>query len=127
MKHNNDWQWFGNAAHLCVGQYCRFHLATKVGDYLVSTVGEYVHPRHSGGSERTESIWLKQNWPGEDVGFGRKYETMVFMAGKPCDAKGCNCGMPESNGRELDFRGYNTAREATEGHMELCRKWGSAK
>src|SRR6266446_3892048 len=90
----DKWQWFGNVGHLCVGRWCRFHMTTKVGEYLVSTVGEYVHPRHSNGSERAEADWLKDNWPGENIGCDRKYETMVFKARAPCKAKDCGCGLP---------------------------------
>jgi len=115
------WEWFGNAAHFICGRWCRFHLTTKVGPWLVSTIGEYVHPRNSGGSERKEAEWLKENWPGEDIGPGRKYETMVFRAGAPCD---CGCGLPGLvSGLELYFRPYNSAAEATKGHHEACEEW----
>ena len=117
------WKWFGNAGHFICGQWCRFHLCTLVGSYLVSTVGEYVHPRHGQGSEKTESEWLKANWPGEDIGYNRKYETLVFWAGKPCRAEGCGCGLPSITGHELDGRGYNSRKVATMGHLALCRKW----
>jgi hypothetical protein len=50
----HNWKWFGSAAHFICGRWCRFHLATQVGRYLISTVGEFVHPRH-GGSERAEA------------------------------------------------------------------------
>lgn len=120
-------KWFGNAAHFCCGQWCRFHLATQVGPWLISTVGEYVHPRHSGGSERTEEEWLSKNFPGEDIGIGRKYETMVFRAGEPCSIKTCGCGMPKIDGSEFDAAGYNSAGEATEGHMKMIAKWSKIK
>lgn len=68
MIAKRDWKWYGQAAHLIVGQWCRFHMATEIGPWLVSTVGAYVHPRHSGGGERGEAEWLKKNWPGEDEG-----------------------------------------------------------
>jgi hypothetical protein len=94
-----------------------------VGRYLVSTVGEYVHPRHSGAGEQAEAKWLKENWPGEDIGWGRKYETMVFRAGKKCDAKDCGCGLPSISGQELDSYGYNKRGDADRGHLKMCRKW----
>ena len=119
----SEWRWFGNAGHFICSRWCRFHLTTQVGKYLVSTVGEYVHPRHGGGSERGESEWLEKNWPGEEIGLGRKYETMVFRAGKPCARPGCGCGLPEIDGKEVDFDGYNNAKDATDGHMALCVKW----
>jgi hypothetical protein len=118
-----DWEWFGNAAHFCCGRWCRFHMATKVGPWLVSTVGEFVHPKDSGGSEQAEGEWLSKNWPGSDVGLGRKYETMVFKAGDPCRAPGCMCGIPYISGGELEMKGYNAAGDATRGHVAMCERW----
>lgn len=36
------WKWFGHPAHFICGRDCRFHLATKIGRWLVSTLGEYL-------------------------------------------------------------------------------------
>ncbi len=55
----SKWEWFGNAGHFMCSQWCRFHLCTKVGPWLVSTVGEYVHPRHSAGGEQPEAAMAK--------------------------------------------------------------------
>jgi hypothetical protein len=119
-----DWEWFGHSAHFICGRWCRFHMATKVGDYLVSTVGEYIPP-HRSGSERAEAEWLKANFPGEDIGCDRKYETMVFRAGSPCAMPKCMCGLPSIASGELDFQGYNDAGAARTGHMALCRMWAA--
>lgn len=120
----SEWKWFGRVGHYICGQWCRFHMLTQVGKYLVSTIGEYVHPRHSGGSERAEHEWLAANWPGEDIGWNRKYETMVFLAGAPCAGLKCKCGQPGlADPCELDARGYNDAASATAGHMAMCEKW----
>ena len=117
-------EWFGTPGHFICGRWCRFHLCTVIGGkFLVSTVGEYVHPRHSGGGEGAEAEWLKKNWPGEDIGCGRKYETMVFKAGKPCAVKSCGCGLPEIDGSELDFAGYNERAAAAKGHHKLVQKY----
>lgn len=60
----------------------------------------------------------------DEIGYGRKYETMVFHAGEACSSKECNCGLPElADASELDMLGYNTAGEARKGHMKLCQKW----
>lgn len=108
------WKWFGHAAHFICGHRCRFHLATKVGSYLVSTVGEL--PKFSPNDPDSSG-------PFETIGSGRTYETMVFKAGAPCKSKGCGCGLPEISGSELDFKAYNDAASATVGHLQLCRKW----
>jgi hypothetical protein len=116
-----EWEWFGSAAHFCCGRWCRFHMATRVGPVVVSTLGEYVHPSRSGGSERAEAERLGTNRPGEDVGHGRKYETAVFRAGPRC---GCGCGVPEYGGGWLEVvAGYATAAEATAGHRAACERW----
>lgn len=124
MIHKREnWKWFGVVGHFICGRWCRFHLTTQVGPWLVSTIGEYVHPRHSGGSEGAEAAWLNANWPGEDIGYGRKYETRVFRAGEPCRAPDCGCGQPDIGRNEVDFEGYNTRKESNEGHEAMCRKW----
>lgn len=120
----SEWEWFGSAAHFIYGRWCRFHMATKVGPWLVSTVGEFVHPADSGASEQTEAAWLEKNYPGRDIGPNRKYETMVFLAGEPCAAKDCGCGLPTlANATERAVGCYMTAKEATEGHRALCAEW----
>lgn len=137
-----DWQWFGHAGHLCVGQWCRFHLCTKVGGFLVSTVGEYWPERgvREIHAEVHDPKWLNDNrhlkgdtfnsaymkrFGFEEIGCGRKYETMVFPAGVPCSSLECGCGLPEIGGSEEDVNGYNDAKAATQGHYEMCKKWSA--
>src|SRR5689334_22405875 len=138
-----EWRWFGNAAHLCVSRWCRFHLATLVGDYLVSTVGEYFPERASREIHASvkDPKWLAANrhrkgddfdfhyfkrFGFEEIGFGRTYETFVFRAGAPCMEEICGrCGLPGIDGSELDSEGYNNAGDATRGHMAMCEKWST--
>jgi len=122
---SDKWQWFGLPGHYICGRWCRFHLCTKVGKYLVSSVGMLVHPRHSAGSERAEGEWLAKNPNGEEIGYGRFYETFVFKAGKPCSAKGCSCGQPTIDGHEIDTAAANDVGTATKNHMEMCRKYAA--
>ena len=139
-----SWKWFGNAGHFICSHYCRFHMTTKVGRYLVSTVGEMWPPRSSREIHAGvyDAKWLAENrhLKGDDfdaaymtrfgyegVGCDRKYETMVFKAGAPCKSKACGCGLPTISGSELDFLGYNNAKDATAGHMKLCRKWAKPR
>jgi len=136
------WRWFGHAGHLIVGEWCRFHLTTHVGDYLVSTVGEYWPERsvREIHAEVQDAAWLRKNqvlkgdafdaaymkrFGFATIGSDRVYETMVFRAGKKrCDDPKCKCGLPiPTDWGELDFAGYNNAGTATKGHRKLCRKW----
>ncbi len=78
-------------------------MGTLVGKFIVSTVGD-----------------MFQNGKLVEVGSGRKYETMVFEHESNCP---CGCGNPHHNGYELECRGYNDAKSATEGHMEMCKKY----
>lgn len=102
------WEWYGNAGHLIVSEDCKFHLATKIGNVLVSTIGEYI-PHYM-----TKPVW---------IGCDRLYETMVFPTMKErCE---CGCGMfrVDVSDGELDFDGYNDADSANKGHLEMCYKW----
>lgn len=134
----SDWQWFGHPGHFICADDCRFHLCTKVGDYLISTVGEMfpdestreVYAKSRGitlegrGDYRKADFLKKHSWV--EIGYNRKYETMVFKAGEPCTAKDCNCGLPKIDGRELDAEPANDAATATQNHYALCFKWSQA-
>lgn len=103
-----DWIWHGIAAHYCGSHNCRFHLATTIGDVVVSTVGAYYPPVSDGQ---------------EEIGLDRTYETMVFGTDRICD---CGCGVAEIDvSVELDFAPYNDPKSAREGHMALCEKWAA--
>ena len=114
------WKWYGKAGHFICGDHCRFHLCTEIGPVLVSTVGEYV-PDSAVRKILAETRERKDGEPEyEDIGYQRKYETMVFRTKDRCD---CGCGQPLIVPTELDFRGYNDPKSAQEGHFELCEKW----
>lgn len=140
--HERDWKWFGNPGHLIVSRWCRFHLCTQIGAFLISTVGEYWPERsvREIHAQFTDPTWLARNhhlkgdafdaaymqrFGFEEIGCGRKYETMVFCAEGSCSAEGCGCGLPSINGSELDSDGYNDAGAATKGHHDMCRRWSA--
>lgn len=100
----SKWVYMPHAGHFIAGDSCRFRLNTYVGKYIVSTVGEYITDR---GDE-------------EELGFDRKYETMVFEAHKS-ENKCCPYEIDAS--KEVEMVGYNTAGDAYEGHQKLCEKW----
>jgi hypothetical protein len=106
-----EWIWMPHAAHLCVADSCSFRLATYVNGVIVSTMGEYTP---SG----------EQDW--KTIGSGRLYETMVFKA-RPTPADACEaCAYSVDDLSEIDFQPYNSAKDAYEGHLALCRKWAQA-
>jgi hypothetical protein len=132
-----EWQWYGTNGHLIVGQDCRYHLATLVGPWWVSTVGQWlpdessreIHADVRGialegrGDERRADFMRKFGWV--EIGHGRTFETMVFRAGEICADRECACeGSPLiADWSELDSNGYNEARAAREGHLAMCEKW----
>jgi hypothetical protein len=65
-------------------------------------------------------------WGYTDIGFDRKYETMVFNAisAKDKDSEGqlC-CPYRTESGDNLDFASYNDPVDAYRGHLEMCKKW----
>jgi hypothetical protein len=110
------WEWSGKAGHLCVSEFCRYHLATKIGPWWVSTVGEWIPVSEikSKGEQACKA---------EDIGFRRLFETMVFVA-KECDCGQFNCdGYTMSSGTEVDMAPANTAREARKNHLDMCAKY----
>lgn len=106
-----DWKWYGMAAHFICAADCLFHMATEVGDYIVSSVGD-LRLRQPGG-ERGER---------QEIGCGRTYETFVFEAMEKCE---CGCGMPTVNGTEIDCEIANDPETARINHMAMCEKYAA--
>lgn len=106
-----DWKWYGSPAHFVGRADCTFHLATEVGEYLVSTVGDYWP---TGGAVESQA---------QEIGSGRLYETMVFRFKDRCP---CGCRMPLAEGNPLDAVGCNDSDTANKTHLNLCRKYANA-
>lgn len=110
-------KYFGNPGHFILSKECIFHITTLVNDkYLVSTVGELI--------KDPKGINDSSNWGEFGYGEGAEkfyYETMVFEGMENCP---CGCGTPVCNGEEcIDENRYKTAKEANEGHYEMCLKY----
>lgn len=119
--------------HFICASDCKFHLNTYVGNYVVSTIGEYLPDapireiiaksrkvKLTGMGDARKSAYMDKIGY-EDIGYGRKYETMVFRAVKSKENKCCPYRMAVSS--ESDFRGYTTPENAYAGHLELCEEW----
>lgn len=137
MMKKDKWVWMPHAGHCIIGDWCRFHLSTYVGKYLVSTIGEYwperavreIHASIHDPKWFAENIGLKgdnfdnayrKKFGFEDIGCDRKYETMVFKAMKS-DHRCCPYKM--ISGEDIDMDSYNDADSAYIGHLNMCKKW----
>lgn len=108
-----DWIWMPHAAQWCIGDHCRFHLATWVGNYIVSTVGEWLSD--------SEDMKFK------DIAHNAKYESMVFPSTLQTDPESKCCPYTSASWMEIDVDRYNDPIKATKGHMRLCEKWAKSK
>jgi hypothetical protein len=109
-----EWRWLGAAGHFIAADSCRWHLCTVVGDYMVSSVGEYV----PNGRGRGDGF--------EQIGCDRLYEVMVFKCA-PCREPGCHCGGEPrvTDLSEVDYTPANTRAEAAANHEAKCLEWAS--
>lgn len=117
MINAKDWKWSGLAHHLIGGANCRFHMATQIGNVIISTVGEY-------WLDKASMEKLGEEGPLE-IGLGRTFETFVFKASDNLCTCGCGLNLIHDY-TEIDSLAANTRAEATENHMKLCVKWAEA-
>ena len=103
----DKWKWHGTAAHFIGSASCLHHVCTRVGKYVISTVGDY---RPNG-----------PNSDAERIGCDRKFETFVFKALRGECA--CGCGLPNFRASEIDSLAANDHKTANANHMKMCRKW----
>ncbi len=133
----DKWIWMPHPAHFICASDCKFFLATKIGKYIVSTVGEYFpdapireifaqsrnKPLEGMGDARRADYMKKIGFEELHCG-GILYETMVFKATKSPKEKGCKaCPFVIDSGQNLDSEYYKTPNEAFIGHYKLCQKW----
>lgn len=135
MTTKDEWIWMPHAGHFAAADYCRFKLNTYLGNgYLVSTVGEWFPDSavreifasvdnitlEGKGDAREDDYMRKMGF--HDLGYNRKYETMVFAAKKADDEHVC-CPYRIDSYEERDMEGYNDSNQAYLGHMMMCEKW----
>lgn len=105
MIPQSEWVWYGFAGHCIVGSRCRFHLSTRIGHYLVSTIGDY----RPDGKTREEL--------GADP--GSFFETMVFE----CDGETPKGDPNVLSWGEIDTARYAESLDAERNHRALCLKY----
>lgn len=111
-----DWIWMGHPAHFCGRFKCFFRLATYIpaSNVIVSTVGDW----RSQGQEAAA----------EEIGAGRLFETMVWMARPQTEAGDDPCCPHEIDGDDpLDTLPATTGAEAARNHEALCRRWDGVR
>lgn len=112
MVDKKHWIWLGTAGHFIGSRHCQFRLNTHIGNFRVSTVGEY----------------LDSNGEKMRLGAGEDpfYETMVFKLGdKKCS---CGCGRRDPDSlTEIDRERGATLSEAQEMHMRMCEKYAKGE
>ena len=130
MTTPDKWVWMPHPAHFICGADCKFHLATYVGGFIVSTVGEYMPDSHvrktmedvSGPRPVRGTGSRAGKW--ETIGYDRLYETMVFKA-QPAEESDTCCLWTTADGEDLDSEGYNEHGAAYRGHLSMCHKWAA--
>lgn len=136
-----DWIFMPHPAHFICARDCKFFLATKIGKYIVSTVGEYLpdsRVRQITADVRGIKIeGMGDYWDADymkKIGFeelhpdGILYETMVFNAVKNTERgeRACkSCPFQIESGNDIDTEYYKTGEEAYEGHYKMCDKYSN--
>lgn len=104
----SEWRWCGYPGHFIGSFDCLFHMKTRVGPWIVSTVGDY-RPNHGRAEEPTPL----------GVGAESLYETFVFAARDDVE---CHAGMP-SDWTEVEGEQWATPQEAEAGHLAMCLRY----
>lgn len=102
----------GCAGHFIGAGDCHYRRHTQVGNYRVSTIGDY-RPLHSNGKRARVGS-----------GISEYFETMVFRTADNADKdnEGCGCREVEDWG-DLECKRYTTAGDAHNGHEGLVKAY----
>lgn len=134
-----DWKWYGQATHFICANECRFHMATRVGALLVSTVGAWMQDsirKSFLDEENGLAKWEAWIAPGlrlgltkpngmHVIGAERFYETAIFEIGGYCETPDCDCGGLPNIGENVAMIGYSTSAEAQAGHIDVCEEYST--
>jgi hypothetical protein len=129
----DQWIWMPHPAHFVFGHECQFHLSTKVGKYIISTIGDWLpdYPRREieakirgialvgEGDDRLANYMKKIGY--KDLRFGYKFETMVFPAKKHKEDTCCQWRAVIL--KDVEDNVYKTSEEAFKGHYKMCDKY----
>lgn len=105
----SEWVWYGFPGHFILGARCQYHLCTRIGEVLVSTVGRLVEDPERAPHQISE------------LGPGRYYETFVFRV----DGENEHGDPNVLSWDAIDTEGYMASLEAEQGHRAMCEKWAT--
>jgi len=99
----------GCAGHLIVSNRCRWKRHTQVGNFRISTIGDYYYDGKRQSLDYPANLY---------------FETMVFKTLNEQEEgnEGCGC-MQVVSFSELDGERYATAGEAQQGHEKYINKY----
>jgi len=96
----HEWVWYGFAGHFFGGHMCSYHLATRVRNRLISTIGSW----------RSRGTVLQIGSDKKDI-----FELMVF----PCDGES-DTGNPIRGEAELFNCHFEASVDAEQAHRAVC-------
>lgn len=106
-----EWVWCAYPGHFIGSSECLMHLHTRVGDFRISTVGDY-RPRGRDGERPTSPTPI-------GAGPDALFETYVFaVTGSGLHGEG-----EVTDYAEVDGERYAAAEDAEAGHMRYCEKY----
>lgn len=134
MIPHEQWVWMPHPGHFVGAFDCRFRLNTRIGNYIISTIGELfpdapvreIYAQLRGivlkgeGDDRKADYMDKIGY--EEIGYQRKYETMVFKAERSEEYECCPWVIVV-NELEKETDVYNSPDDASKGHMKMCMKY----
>lgn len=105
--------------HFIGSASCRWFLHHHVGEYCVSTIGDYhPHTREYGvvaPTKKPQPLGIDFDERGHVI--DKFYETMIFKLVEHCEEGGEECNCPHGNPPEFWQRRYITPEEAEMSHL----------
>jgi len=106
----SEWIWYGFGGHFVCRDRCGYHLCTRIGGYLISTIGHFVRDWHKDSNVTPLRC--------EPDSF---YETMVFTCyGEDDDG---NPNITDHN--PIAEECYVKSIDAERGHRAYCERYAS--
>ncbi len=106
----SEWVWYGYAGHFINSKACVYHLSTRIGSFLISTLGDY-RPRDNDKYQMVEMTGVPDSF----------FETMVFR----CKGEDDDGNPYLINLNAIEAEHYPKSLLAEKGHRRICEKYAS--